>query len=142
MDPAGFADAEDPAMRSGSSGGQRKSERLSMAQAAYQWRRCNEEAGHILRRLDKSRWIEVRYEDICKDTENTLRRLFEFLSLDPDRRAQDFRTVEHHILGNGMRLDTTSRISLDQRWKSVLTEEELHSFDRVAGEMNRRYEYI
>jgi hypothetical protein len=142
MDPAGFADARDPAMRSGGSGGQRDNERLSMAQAAYQWRRCNEEAEHILRRLDKSRWIEVRYEDICKDTENTLRWLFEFLGLDPDKRAQDFRTVEHHVLGNGMRLDTTSRISLDQRWKSVLTEEELHSFDRVAGEMNRRYEYI
>jgi hypothetical protein len=142
MNPAGFADAKDPAMRGGGSGGQRENERLSMARAAYQWRRCNDEAEHILRCLDKSQWIEVRYEELCKDTENTLRRLFAFVGVDPDRRARDFRMVEHHVLGNGMRLDRTSQISLDQRWKSVLTEEELHSFDRVAGEMNRRYGYI
>ena len=141
MDPASFADAKDPAVRGGGSGGQRENERLSMAQAAHQWRRCNEEAEHILRRLDKSQWIEVRYEELCKDTENTLGRLFEFLGLDPDKPVHDFRAVENHVVGNGMRLDTTSQISLDERWRSVLTEEELRVFDREAGRMNRRYGY-
>lgn len=141
MDPAGFADAEDPAMRSGGSGGQRENERLSMAQAAHQWRRCNEEVENVLRQLDKSQWIEVRYEELCKDTENTLVRLFDSLGLEPDKRTRKFRTVEHHVVGNGMRLDTTSRISLDERWRSVLTEEELGVFNRVAGELNRRYGY-
>jgi len=143
MDPAGFADARDPDLRGGGggSGGQREHKRLAMAQAAHQWRRCNEEAEHVLRRLDKLRWIDVRYEDLCKDTENTLGRLFEFLGLDPNKRVHDFRAVEHHVVGNGMRLDTTSRISLDERWRSVLTEEELRVFDREAGEMNRRYGY-
>ena len=142
MDPAGFADAKDPAMRGGGSGGQRKSERLSMAQASYQWRRCNEEAENVLRGLNRSQWIEVRYEELCKDAENTLGRLFEFLILDPNKRARDFRFIEHHVVGNGMRLDTTSKISLDERWRSVLTEEDLRIFDRAAGKMNRRYGYI
>jgi hypothetical protein len=141
MDPAGFADARDPALRGGGSGGQREDERLSMAQAAHQWRRCNEEAENVLRRLDKSQWIEIRYEELCKDKESTLGRVFEFLGLDPDKRAREFRTVEHHIVGNGMRLDTTSQTSLDERWRSVLTEEELRVFDREAGKMNRRYGY-
>ncbi len=141
MDPAGFADAKDPALRGGGSGGQRENKRLSMAQAAHQWRRCNEEAENILRGLDASQWIEVRYEELCKDTENTLGRLFEFLGIDPDKRAREFRTVEHHVVGNGMRLDPTSQISLDERWRSVLTEEELCVFDREAGKMNRRYGY-
>ena len=141
IDPASFADAKDPALRGGSSGGHREDERLLMAQAAHQWRRCIEEAENILRRLDKSQWVEVRYEELCKDTENTLGRLFEFLGLDPGKRARNFRKVEHHIVGNGMRLDSTSQISLDERWKSVLTEEDLRIFDREAGEMNRRYGY-
>lgn len=141
IDPAGFADANDPTMRGGGSGGQRENERLSMAQAAYQWRRCNEEAEHILRQIGKSQWIEVRYEDLCKDTENTLRRLFEFLGLDPAKRLRDFRSVEHHVVGNGMRLDTNSNVSLDELWRSVLTEEELRIFDNEAGTMNRRYGY-
>jgi hypothetical protein len=113
-----------------------------MAQATHQWRRCNEEAENVLRRIDKSQWIQVRYEELCKDTEKTLMRLFEFLGLDPDKRARDFRTVEHHIVGNGMRLDTTSRISLDERWRSVLTEGDLRIFACVVGKMNQRYGYI
>jgi len=141
MDPASFADAADPALRGGGSGGLRENERLTMAHAAYEWRRSNDEAEHILRRLDKSQWIQFRYEDLCKDTANTLVRLFEFLGLDPSKRAPDFRSVEHHVIGNGMRLDTTSQISLDERWRSVLTEEELRIFDSVAGSMNRRYGY-
>jgi hypothetical protein len=141
MDPAGYADAKDPALRSGGSGGQREDERLSMAQAAHQWRRCNEEAENVLCGLSPSQWIDVRYEELCKDTEKTLRRLFEFLGLDFSKRAREFRTVEHHVVGNGMRLDTPSQISLDERWRSVLTEEELRVFDREAGKMNRRYGY-
>jgi len=141
MDPTGFADAKDPTLRSGGSGGHREKKRLSMAQAAYQWRRCNEEAEHILCCMDKSQWIEVRYEKLCKDTSNTLVRLFEFLGLNPDKQAQEFRMVEHHIVGNGMRLDTTSQISLDERWKSVLEPEELQLFDSIAGEINRSYGY-
>lgn len=141
MDPARFADAKDPAMRGGGSGDQRAHEGLSMARAAREWRRSNEEAEHILRRLDKSQWIDVRYEDLCKDTEDTLRRLFEFLGLNPDKRVREFRMIESHVLGNGMRLDTTSQISLDERWKAVLTEAELLSFDRIAGKMNRRCGY-
>ena len=81
MDPAKFADAREPALRSGGSGGQRPDQRLSMARAAYEWRRSNEEAEHILRRLGKSQWIEVRYEELCEDTEKTLSKVFEFLNL-------------------------------------------------------------
>ena len=141
MDPSGFADAKDPNRRAGGMGGDRKNERLPTAQAAHEWRRSNEEAEHIWRRLDKSQRIEVRYEDLCKDTENTLGRLFEFLSVDPDKRPREFRMVEHHVVGNGMRLDTTSEIRLDERWRSVLTEENLRIFDCVAGRMNLRYGY-
>ena len=142
MDPAGFADAKDPALRGGGSGGQRKNERLPMAQAAYQWRRCNEEAENVLRGLGPSQWIEVRYEELCKDTENALGRLFEFLNFDPGKRARDFRTVENHIVGNGMRLDTTSEIRLDERWREKFTDKDLRIFNDVAGEMNRRYGYL
>jgi len=141
MDPGRFADAKDPVLRGGGSGGRREDKRLSMARAAYEWRRSNEEAEHILRRMDKSQWIEVRYEDLCKDMDNTLRRLFDFLGLGPDKRVRDFRSVEHHIVGNGMRLDTTSEIRLDERWREKLNEQDLGIFEKTAGKTNRRYGY-
>jgi len=141
MDPAEFADAQNPSMRGGGMGGDRENERLSMAQAAYQWRRCNEEAENILCCLDRSRWIEVRYEQICTDPDATLKRIWLFLDVNSSLAVKDFRSIEQHVVGNGMRLDTTSEIRLDERWREVLSERDLRIFHDVAGEMNRQYGY-
>ena len=141
MDPANYADAEDESLRGGGNGGDRADECLTIASAAYQWRRCNEEAEHVLACVTASRTIEIRYEELCCDTDATLDRIFDFLGLDPTRRLRDFRSAEHHILGNGMRLDSAAEIRLDERWKSQLTLEDLHTFDAVAGRLNYRYGY-
>lgn len=141
MDPAGYADAKDPALRGGGMGGDRANERLSISEAAREWRRSNEEAGQVLAGLDRSRWTEVRYEELCTDTDATLDRLFQFLGVAPARAVRDFRRLEHHVVGNGMRLDSTSEIQLDEQWKSVLTDRDLRVFDSVAGRLNRRYGY-
>jgi hypothetical protein len=45
-------------------------------------------------------------------------------------------------VGNGMRLDTSSEIQLDERWREVLGPEELATFDQVAGDVNRRLGYV
>jgi len=142
MDPAGFADAGDPSKRAGGMGGDRAKERLSMSQAAYEWRRCMEEAEHVLQGLDRSRWMEVRYEDYCREPDVTLERLHRFLGVEPGRQPKEFRSVEQHVVGNGMRLDTTSEIRLDERWRSVLSNEQMQTFNSVADKMNRRYGYV
>ena len=140
MDSRMFADAASESRRGGGMGAWH-AERLSMGKAAYNVRRCFQEAGYVLDSLDKSQWIRVCYEDLCSDPDSTLNRIFDFIGVDPARRADDFRSVEHHIVGNGMRLDSTSEIRLDEQWKSVLTAEQLAIFDRVAGTMNKRYGY-
>ncbi len=141
VNPLEFADATDPALRAGGSGGTRESEEKPMAEAAREWRRSNEEAEHAVSRLPADRCIRIHYEDLCNTPDATLERIFTFLGLDPGKRAQNFRTVEHHVLGNGMRLDSTAEIRLDDRWKTHLTPEQLAVFDAEAGAMNRRYGY-
>jgi hypothetical protein len=141
MNPTDFADARKPGLRAGGTGGNRDSERLTIAQAAYEWRRSNEAAEKVLHRVEKSRQIEIRYEQLCRDTENTLTRLFKFIGLKTLVKTKDFRTVEHHVIGNGMRLDDTSEINLDERWNSVLTKQELKIFNQVAGAINRKLGY-
>lgn len=140
-DPATFADASEPDFRCGGMGGDWRMARLSLRRAALQWRRSNEEAEDIIRRLDKNRWIEVRYESLCAEPETALRRVFAFIGVEPWIVNLDFRSVEHHIIGNGMRLDSSSKISLDERWRSALGERDLKIFERMAGEMNRRLGY-
>jgi Sulfotransferase family len=142
LEPATFADARDPNLRGGGTGGDRAAERLAMADAAREWRRSNEEAAAIVRSLAPSRWLEVRYETLCRDPVSTLRTLFEFLGVGATRVNLDFRAASHHVIGNGMRLDSTSEIRLDESWRSVLGVQERQTFERVAGALNRRLGYL
>ncbi|NOX58566.1 MAG: sulfotransferase [Planctomycetes bacterium] len=141
MEPAAFADATDPKLRGGGSGGNRDDERLTMSEAAHEWRRSNEEADHLTGAMNRDAWMQVHYEDVCRDPAATLARIFGFLGLDPDKTNADFRSVPQHVIGNGMRLDSGSEIRLDERWKEQLSDQDLADFERVAGDANRRYGY-
>ena len=112
-----------------------------MEAAAREWRRSNEEADEVLKQLEPSRWTQVRYEELCADPSGTLHKLFAFIGVDPDAGRLDFRNTEHHVVGNGMRLDTQSEIRLDERWREALGPSELHTFAAVAGSLNRRLGY-
>lgn len=142
IDDWNFADASDPALRSGGTGVKRAaSVRRNMEEAANEWKRSQEASESLLARLPRSQWTEVRYEDLCGDPEGTLRRLLKFLDLDAENPVLDFRARQQHVIGNGMRFDTTSAIRLDERWKTHLSAQDLETFDRVAGDLNRRYGY-
>jgi len=138
-----FADARDPRFRRGGrgEGAPAPYEEMNMARAAREWRRYMRSAQFVLSGLEPHRWIEVRYEDLCTDTSATMRRILDFLGLNSRVEIGDFRSVAHHVIGNGMRLDREAAVRLDNRWKQALTEAELREFDRSAGQINRRYGY-
>lgn len=141
MDDWNYADASDPALRGGGTGNKRPPPRRNMAEAANEWKRSQEANTALIATLPRSQWTEVRYEELCADPEKTLRRLLAFLDLDPDAVILDFRARQQHVIGNGMRFDTTSAIKLDERWKTNLTPRDLATFDEIAGRLNRSYGY-
>jgi hypothetical protein len=140
MDPARYADAAQGALRGGGMGGSRDAERLPLAAAAHEWRRSQEEAAALLGGLEPGRFTQLRYEELCADTPAVLRRLFAFVGVDPAARF-GLRETEHHVIGNGMRLDPGHEVKLDERWREALGPAELRVFDRVAGDLNRRLGY-
>ena len=115
--------------------------RLAMRPAAWEWRRSIEEAQELLAHVDRQSWTAARYEELCADPAGTLARLFNFIGVDPAAATLDFRARQHHIVGNWMRLQKSSEIQLDERWKTLLTAHDLRDFDAVAGRMNRRFGY-
>lgn len=141
MDTPTYADASDPAFRFGGAGEDASWRGYSMAHASRVWRRSNEEAEALVAGLPASQWTRIRYEDLCSNPQATSRCLSQFLKLDPERCLLDFRSVEQHVVGNGMRLDKTSTIRLDERWRSHLSNTDLEIFDKVAGRLNRQYGY-
>ena len=112
-----------------------------MAEAALEWRRTNEECERLTGTLPASRRLRLRYEDLCADTEASLSSIYGLIGVGRPERREDFRNIEHHILGNAMRLRPDSRIRQDEKWRSSLSRRDLDTFDEVAGELNRRYGY-
>ncbi len=142
LDPLNFADARSPELRAGGFGGGRDGEQKPIARAAREWRRSNEEAECVVANLSRSRWMLARYEDVCSNTHATLRSICAFLGLAPECINLDFRSRTQHVVGNGMRLDSSPEIRLDERWRQHFGINDLAVFDRIAGNLNRRYGYI
>lgn len=138
--PSEFADAKDPKLRGGGAGKTQEQGR-NIAVGAKEWVRCNQETQALLKTLPKEQWMKVHYEDICTNTNETLDKVFNFLGVDPTKKRLDFKSVEHHVLGNGMRLDASDEIKLDDRWREELTAEELATFNSVAGVLHRQLGY-
>jgi hypothetical protein len=141
MDTDAYADASEPELRSGGFGKTGAKKKVPMSRAAYEWRRAIEEGERAIRRLKASQWIEIRYETLCVKPVETLREICTFLGVSREGVERDFRKVTQHVVGNGMRLDTSSEIRLDERWKAWLSAEELDIFDSIAGRVNRKYGY-
>lgn len=136
-----FADAADPDLRGGGTGMRPAPPRENLAQAANEWKRSNEAADCLTGGLPRSQWMEVRYEALCVDPAGTVGRVCDFLGRSAGAPRLDFKSAEHHVIGNGMRFDKSSEIGLDRRWRTHLAARDLHVFDRVAGRLNREYGY-
>ncbi len=112
----------------------------SLPQGARDWRRTNEEANEIVRRLDRSRWMQVRYEALCAEPERTLNRLWEFAGVAP-RALEDCPAPEYHVLGHRSRLHGAAPIRVNEKWRTDLSAGDLHTFESVAGSLNRELGY-
>jgi len=114
-----------------------RNQRLTMREAAYEWRRSNEEAAAIVQRLASAAWTQVRYEALCTDPEGTLAGLWPLIGVAP-RPLED---AVQHVLGHASRLQGKRAIRLDEKWRTDLSAEDLRVFEKVAGAMNRRLRY-
>ncbi|HET7695339.1 MAG TPA: sulfotransferase [Vicinamibacterales bacterium] len=119
----------------------RASEGFTFEAGARAWRRANEEADSVVAALPRERWYDLRYETLCREPEATLAALAAFIGVEPlDLRAYSAGPIQH-VLGNNKARLRADEIRLDERWRRTLTPEDLHLFDRVAGDVNRRYGY-
>jgi hypothetical protein len=105
------------------------------------WVRFNSAIERQLARLSSDRWLRIRYEEVCESPLTTMTAFFAFCGVEPYDFSRDFQQVEHHIVGNRMRLGAVGQIRLDEKWRSELTKRELDAAARVAGEMHCRYGY-
>ncbi len=109
--------------------------------AAKDWVKIHGRVERDLALLDRSQWLRVRYEDVCCKPEATLSAIYKFLQLDPTLARNDYSDLSLHLIGNSMRMETLSKIRLDERWRELLTMPQLKEIEAEAGELRRRYGY-
>jgi hypothetical protein len=119
----------------------RRGESVDAGESAWQWARLHQRLQIALRAWPKENHIRIRYEDLCQDPQRTLEQLYNFCGVDSKAKVVDFRRVPQHIVGNPMRLTSLSEVSLDERWRSMLTDDQLKEIDLVAGSLSRRFGY-
>ena len=90
---------------------------FSAADAIRAWLRHQQDVMRIYRLLGDTRI--VRYEALCLTPNEILAELHRWAGLPVEHYSGDFKTKEHHILGNRMR-NTSSEIKLDERWRRDL----------------------
>jgi hypothetical protein len=113
---------------------------VNMDTAAREWIHTHKECDKMANNL-KERCLTIHYEKFCQAPDKMLADIFRFCNLDPEAGNIDFRAVKHHILGNSMRLASTSQIKMDEKWRTTLGPEQLEIFEKIAGKMNRNYHY-
>lgn len=110
---------------------------------AHEWVQTNKLAEYYLRRLPRDRWRQVTYESICTDPQRGLRELTDFMGVEPLVLPDNFRDFPHHVIGNMMRLSSDNRVTiqLDEKWRTVLSSEDLRITTESAGSVAREYGY-
>jgi hypothetical protein len=111
--------------------------RAGAAGAARIWKRAHLEAQRVSRGLPADCWLRVTYGDLCRDPQGTMDRIADFLGVRRAPIPPDFRSVEHHIIGNPMRLSSTGEVREDLSWRERLSASDLAVIERIAGPLNR-----
>ena len=112
-----------------------------IANAARHWNRRAARAERLFATLPTERRLRVRYEDLCTDPEREFGRICEMLGLEKLPGPYEFLAGDHHIIGNRMRLSSSSEIVLDERWRSILTAEEAETVRRSTSRHRQVFGY-
>jgi hypothetical protein len=105
------------------------------------WQRANANIERQIMHVPAHRRLLIRYEDLCRNTHQTLDAFYRFCGLAPHLLPHELGEVPHHLIGNRMRLSISGKPRLDEEWRRVLTVSEVSEADRLAGAMHVRYGY-
>ena len=107
---------------------------MELDAGAYSWSRAMRFAKQLRRRFRAERWLQVRHEDLCHAPTDIVQVVQRFLGVEPDDSFTVFREGKHHIIGNRMRLDSSSEIRLDEKWRQELTPQQQSQVMQIAGQ--------
>ncbi len=120
----------------------RKHTGASIDQGILEWRRVARQARLLRTQLHSHPWLDVQYEDLCREPATTMKRIADFLGTTFTDKALAFREHDHHIRGNSMRLQTSSDIRLDSSWRTELDGPSLRRILSRTARLRQQFGYV
>jgi len=114
---------------------------LVSARAKAWLRYYNDRVYHVLKHLDKSEYIVIRYEDLANDFERTRKKLALFLDISEDLSdiTYLYPSQMHIVAGNPVRSKEKMSVQYDERWKKRLTAEQIDRLSLISGSLRPFY---
>ncbi len=106
-----------------------------MVDSARLWRRINVRIRRALSCFERDSWLQIKYEDLCQDTQSTCRRICDFLGYDHTDEMCALKAVIHHTIGgDSVRLRGVRKVipALD-KWRKVIDPDQEERIWNVAG---------
>ena len=113
----------------------------SLESSIMAWNRNSRRIERLRDGYPASRWVRVRYEDLCVDPNEQVARIASSGNFVPARIGHRYRGEHHHVLGNRMRLNNAARIELDEVWRDRLTRRQTERVLRGTARYRRVYGY-
>lgn len=114
-----------------------RKKRLTAREEAVSWAKLNRRTYHLLKGVDRDLWMQVKYEDLCANTEDSLDQIFKFLELPRKTLTpQEELSRRHTIAGNRTRFRLLDQIKEDLGWKENLSSEDLLMVKNIAGDIS------
>ena len=104
-------------------------ERNDATRAARKWRNANLATERSRRHLPPERWMRLRYDELCEEHGSVVNRIADFVGVERAELPGNFYGVEHHVVGNQMRLGGPGEIRRDDSWKKRLSEDDLRAIE-------------
>jgi hypothetical protein len=107
---------------------------VAIDEAIAHWRRGATSALRVAARFAPDRKRLLRYEDVCDDPRGAVNAIATLADLPPLAADAPVSVPGAHVIGNRMRLGFDGQIARDERWRTLLSRDELA---RVLARTNR-----
>lgn len=114
-----------------------------IVRSSKDWARVNRRILQVLNGVTRADWLQVRYEELCRDTNAELERILAFAGLSGGVSANlQSEGVQHSIAGNRMRFTGLTRgIREDLAWQENLRPDELQIIRDQCGSVAEQLGY-
>ncbi len=122
-----------------------KNRRLPVSQlscAANSWLDHIRMVDGLLHRHTDAPCLTVRYEDLCRNLEDTMNSVFGFLGVASLGAFRFRHGLPHHVLGNRMRKGFDGKIQEDLSWKTRFSAEEVVLIEGITQKGLERFGYV